>query len=151
VSAVVATPEAVRPLNKDPFLHTSTYAGAPLAMAAAAATIAAIEAEDVVGRAARLGELLARALIDITAPHMGGLVTEVRAEGLLIGIQFAEAHYAAEFLYELIDHRVLACHSLNAQSTVRLTPPVCLSETDVEWLTSSFRSGLAEVAGRYQT
>ena len=149
VSAVLATPDAFRPLNRDPFLHTSTYAGAPLAMAAVRATIETIQSDGVVERARRLGDRLAAALEAAVAPHLGGVVAELRAEGLLLGIELSQPHLAAELIFELIERRVLACHSLNSHSTVRFTPSAYLDNTDAEWLSSAVTSGLGALADHY--
>ena len=48
VSALVATAEAFAPFDRDPFIHTSTFSGAPLGMAAAVGAIAAIREDDLV-------------------------------------------------------------------------------------------------------
>ena len=45
IAAMVATPRAYAPFAKDPYLHTSTFAGSPLACAAATATIGVIHDE----------------------------------------------------------------------------------------------------------
>ena len=48
-------PSAYAPFGRDPYLHTSTFGGSPLACAAALATVETMEREDTVGRAAVLG------------------------------------------------------------------------------------------------
>ncbi len=58
VAAAVATPQAFAALNRDPLLHSSTFAGSPLAAVAARATIEVICDEDLVGRANALGARL---------------------------------------------------------------------------------------------
>jgi putrescine aminotransferase len=45
VGSVVASPQMFSPLNADPLLHSSTFAGSPLAAAAVTATIETIEVE----------------------------------------------------------------------------------------------------------
>ena len=51
VSAAIASDEAFAPFDRDPFIHTSTFSGNPLGMAAARAAIAAIRDDDLVWRA----------------------------------------------------------------------------------------------------
>jgi putrescine aminotransferase len=143
VSALIATEEAFHPFSRDPLLHTSTFAGAPIAAAAAAATIAVVRDEDVPARSALLGaEIRARlrgAITDV------GLDVEVRGAGLLIGLDFPATGLAGEFFGELLQRHVLASHSLNADRVVRLTPPVTLSAQDVDWLERAVRESLAAV------
>src|SRR5262249_15519962 len=50
VGAVVATPEIFAPLNEDPLLHSSTFAGNPLAAVAASTTLDVIRSEGLVER-----------------------------------------------------------------------------------------------------
>jgi putrescine aminotransferase len=134
VAAAIATPAAYAALDRDPFLHSSTFAGAPLAMAAACATLEVIEEEGIVERARVLGERLLTEIRALDAFAPGGLVTEVRGRGLLIGIELAAPHYAAELVLELLDRRVIVNSALNNNNVVRLTPPAVLDQTDVDWL-----------------
>ena len=52
VAAAIATAKAFAAFDKDPYIHTSTFSGAPLAMAAARGAIAAIQEDDLVIRGA---------------------------------------------------------------------------------------------------
>ena len=61
-------------------------------------------------------------------------VTEVRGQGLLIGIDFVSADAATEFLIGLLDSRVIPSYSLNAGNVLRLTPPAILDAADLDWL-----------------
>ncbi|WP_236791066.1 aspartate aminotransferase family protein [Amycolatopsis sp. GM8] len=147
VAAVLATDEVYAPFNKDPFLHSSTFAAAPVAMAAAAATVATIRDEGLVERAARLGRRLLPALGRILDEHCPQLTVEVRGAGLLIGIELADEHVAGDFVLELINQRVLVNHSLNAHRVIRLTPPAVLTESDVDRLLTAFAT-TASVVGK---
>jgi putrescine aminotransferase len=134
VAAAVATPAAYDVLNRDPTLHTSTFAGAPLAMAAARAAVETIADERIVQRSQRLGAELLDALRALPSLAPGGIVTAVRGRGLLIGLELAAPHLAAELMIELIARRVIVNHSLNNHSVVRLTPAAVMSGEDVSWL-----------------
>lgn len=134
VAAAIATPAAYAVLDRDPFLHSSTFAGAPVAMAAACATLEVIEDEDVVERARVLGDRLLAEISALDAFAAGGPVTEVRGRGLLIGMEFAQPHHAAELVLELLDRRVIVNSALNNNNVVRLTPPAIMDESDVGWL-----------------
>lgn len=149
VAATVATADAYSALNRDPFLHTSTFAGAPLAMAAAEAALAIMGEEDAVGSAARLGDTVITELRAILEAECGALVREVRGVGLLIGIEFIAAQHAGDFVLDLLDRGVIVNHSLNAHRVVRLTPPACLDELDLQWLFRATRSAARVLAERY--
>jgi putrescine aminotransferase len=138
VSALLATEEAFRPFDRDPFIHTSTFSGNPLAMAAAVGAIAAIREDDLVGRAHRLGELIRSELSQIAGVVLGDRVREVRGVGLLIGIELAVPGMAGDLLLELLDAGVLANHSLNSAAVLRLTPPAVLDDDQVMVLLDAF-------------
>jgi putrescine aminotransferase len=151
VSAVVARQEAFSVFDKDPYLHTSTFSGAPLAMAAARGAIQAIRDDDLVARARTLGAALLGEIDRIVRHRAGGLVREVRGAGLLIGIEFAEPGPAGELLLELVGHGVIANHSLNSHLVLRLTPPAVLTNADVELLYIALDRACQAVAARYST
>jgi putrescine aminotransferase len=148
VSAMVATAAAFRAFDRDPFLHTSTFSGAPIAMAATRAAIAAAVDEDLVGRAATVGAaLLAR--VRAAAGSHPHLVRDVRGVGLLIGIECTGAGLAGELLIELVQHRVIANHSLNSSTVVRLTPPAVITPDEVDHLVEAVAAALRALGRRY--
>jgi putrescine aminotransferase len=138
VSAIVASAEAFAPFDKDPFIHTSTFSGSPLAMAAAQGAIAAITEDDLVAKAHRLGELLRPELEQIARVVLGDRVREVRGAGLLIGMEFTVPGLAGDLLLELMGAGVIGNHSLNSASVLRLTPPAVLSGYEVQVLLDAF-------------
>ena len=73
-------------------------------------------------------------------------VTEVRGEGLLIGIEFVSADAATEFLIGLLDSRVIPSYSLNSSNVLRLTPPAILDAADLDWLGHALTSAAKHVA-----
>lgn len=146
VGATVATAEAWEPLSRDPFLHSATFGNMPLLAATVAATIEAIETENVLGRTRELGERLFAGLTELVEEWRGDTVVELRAIGLLIGIEFRESHMAGDVIYELFQRGVIANHSMLDSETVRLTPSSCLSDDDVAWLLTALRESLEVVA-----
>ncbi|MET9428540.1 aminotransferase class III-fold pyridoxal phosphate-dependent enzyme [Streptomyces sp. NPDC003036] len=138
VSAAVATRKAFRPFDKDPFLHTATFSGQPLLMAAVQASIETIKEERLVTRAVDLGAVLLRELTEIARRNIPDQLVEVRGRGLLIGVELVEAGLAGELLIELFNHGVVANHSMNGSAVVRFTPPATLTGAEVRILLDSF-------------
>lgn len=151
VAAAVASPEAYEVLDLDPFLHSSTFAGAPLAMAAAEAAVHTIADDGIPQRSAELGERLLATLETTLRPLDGGPMRDVRGRGLLIGIEFAAECQAADFVLELLVRGVLVNHSLNDQRVVRLTPPALLDEDDTSWLVRAVVEAGESIRKRYVT
>ncbi|MFJ4876188.1 aspartate aminotransferase family protein [Streptomyces sp. NPDC088745] len=149
VSAVVATREVFSVFDRDPYLHTSTFSGAPLAMAAARGALAAIQEDDLVERSRTLGEEMLPQLRRIALSHYGDAVREVRGRGLLMGIEFAEPGPAGDLLIELIAHGIIANHSLNSHLVLRLTPPAILERGELDHLYEAFDRACRAQARRY--
>jgi len=103
--------------------HGSTFGGQPLALAAARATLATMEAEDVCGRARRAGAGLAAGLQRLPR------VTAVRGAGLLLAAQL-DAPVAKEVAAGALAAGLL----VNAvrPDAVRLAPPLLVTDAQIE-------------------
>lgn len=143
IAAMVATDRAYAPFAKDPYLHTSTFAGSPLACSAAVATIAAIHDEDIVGRAERVGAQLLEGIRAICGQLRPADLVEVRGRGLLIGIEFSDPGAVGELALQLVERGVLSCHSLNSSRVLRFTPPAILDQSEIGQFLTAFGAALA--------
>jgi len=146
VGGVIATAEMFAPLNADPLLHSSTFAGSPLAAAAVSATIATIKSEGIIERTRELGPIVRNLALDAVTTHCSHLVTEVRGEGLLIGMDFVSSDAATEFMIGLLDEHVIPSFSLNSSNVLRLTPPALLDAADLAWLERALHAAAKHVA-----
>jgi putrescine aminotransferase len=150
VGALIATDEAFAPLDRDPFLHSTTFSGSPCVMAAVTATIEALHEEHVPERAAELGRRLERELREaLAAAGEAGVVTDIRGVGLLIGIELASPALAGQFEIELVAHRVIPNHCLNQHAVVRYTPPATLDDAEARWLVEATRAAATAVVERW--
>lgn len=149
VAAVVATDAAYGPFNRDPFVHSSTFAASPVAMAAALAAVRAIDDEGLVDAAARLGRQITAGVAGILSERCPHLVAGVRGAGLLIGIELRDEQVAGDLTLELLGRHVLVNHSLNAHKVVRLTPPAVLTQAHVARLLDAFAGAATELARRH--
>ncbi|RVW10735.1 aspartate aminotransferase family protein [Prescottella agglutinans] len=145
IAAVVATPAAYAPFARDPYLHTSTFAGSPAACAAARAAIGVIRDEDLPARAAALGDRLLVGIRAAVARHGGGRVSQVRGRGLLLGLEMASGGLVGELFLNLLDRDVLANHSLNAADVLRFTPPATLTPEEVDLFLRALTDALADL------
>jgi len=102
--------------------HGSTFGGQPLAMAAARATLAVMEEEEVCARAERMGKLLSAGLAGLA--HVGS----VRGMGLLLAAEL-DAPVAADVEAAALDAGLL----VNAvrPDAVRLAPSLLVSEEEI--------------------
>ncbi len=130
IGATLATAACWRPFDENPFLHTSTFGGSPLACAAALAALEAIEQEDLCGRARALGERIGPDLRRLADAHASSIAA-VRGVGLLWGIELRSEGLGGWLLSRLLDAGVLVVHSLNQPRVLRVMPPALL--TSEQW------------------
>lgn len=148
VSAAIANRATFKPFDKDPYLHTATFSGQPLLMAAVQGAIAAVRTEDLLTRATELGARMLPRIREIVARTIGDLVVDVRGVGLLIGVELVEAGLAGELLIELFNHGVVANHSMIGSSVVRFTPPAVLSEREENTFYTALENAARDLVGR---
>jgi putrescine aminotransferase len=148
VSAVIGSSTAFRRLSRDPLMHSPTFAGAPIAMAAAKAAVEAMEEERIVERAGALGATLLRLVTAAVNDACPSLVREVRGCGLLVGIEWTADFLALDFLIEMLDRRVVLSHSMNAPRVTRFTPPAVLDDDDLRAIDAAVRASGAAMAAR---
>ena len=106
--------------------HGSTFGGNPLSCAAAHAVLDVFEREQIVGRAASMGQYLR----DKLASALQGIngVKEIRGQGLMIGIELEVD--CAELVGQALEEGLLI--NVTAGSVVRLLPPLILSEEEAD-------------------
>jgi ornithine--oxo-acid transaminase len=141
--------------------HGSTFGTNDLAMAAGIATLDVLNSERLVEKAAQTGERLLRALTEMTQRYE--FLREVRGKGLMIGIEFGppkslklnaswralEAARTGLFCQLITiplfkEHRLLSQVSSHRGHTIKLLPALVISDSDCDWILSSFDSVIAE-------
>jgi 4-aminobutyrate aminotransferase len=115
--------------------HGSTYGGNPVACASALATLELVE-DQLAANAAKMGARLLAGIKKLQAKHVS--IGDVRGAGLFIGVEFvtdrATKEPATEFMGKLEQLAftkgllLLGC----GKSTIRVAPPLVLSEYDVD-------------------
>jgi predicted acetylornithine/succinylornithine family transaminase len=101
--------------------HGSTFAGGPVACAAANAVLDVLLDDDLLERVRELGELLAERLALL--PH----VTDVRGRGLMLACELDID--ARQVVARLLDEQRLVTNA-TGPTTLRLLPPLVISERD---------------------
>jgi len=111
-----------------PGSHGTTYGGGPLASAAALATLDVVEREELVARAARLGESLAARLTEIADRHAA--IKGQRGQGLLQALVLSDGVDPGALLARLRDAGLLL--TVAGGVALRFTPPLTISEADLD-------------------
>ena len=142
-------------------VHGSTFAKNDLAMAAGLATLDVLESGGVMKNAARMGERLLRGLGQMVPRYE--LLKEVRGKGLMIGIELGaprslklrgawsllEAANSGLFSQLIVipllkDHRILTQVAGHGSHTVKLLPPLVISDADCDWIERAFDAVVAD-------
>src|SRR5260221_1368487 len=121
LSAFMSTPEVWKVLEPNPFIHSSTFGGNPLACAAGIAAVNVTLEEDLPGQAAATGEYFLTELRRIQRRFADHLV-EVRGLGLLIGIEFVGSEFGYAVAAGLFKRGVLVAGTLLNAKTIRIEP-----------------------------
>ncbi len=117
--------------------HGSTFGGNPLACAAASAVIDTLQSENLVERAAALGERLFQGFTKQLADIEG--VREIRCAGLMLGIELDRD--CPELVKQALEKGLLI--NVTAGHVIRLLPPLILTDDQADQIINTV-SGLVK-------
>jgi len=142
-------------------VHGSTFAKNDLAMAAGLATLEVMESEKLMQNAERLGRRLLATFGKMLGRHE--LVKDVRGRGLMIGVEFGaprsltlkaswnllETANSGLFCQLIVipllkDHRILTQVAGHGNHTIKLLPPLIITDADCDWIEKSFETVIAD-------
>jgi ornithine--oxo-acid transaminase len=142
-------------------VHGSTFAKNDLAMAAGIATLEVLKAEKLIEAAAKRGAELRLALTRMVPGYE--LLKEVRGKGLMIGVEFGppkslslkaswnvlESANKGLFVQLITvplfkDHKILTQVAGHGLHTVKLLPPLTITDEDCAWIERAFDDVIAQ-------
>ncbi|MDZ4815513.1 MAG: aspartate aminotransferase family protein [Verrucomicrobiota bacterium] len=142
-------------------VHSTTFGRNNLAMACGLATLDVIDKEGLVENCARMGDLLVQKVNDLRAKHE--YLGEVRGKGLMIGIDFIEPksflmkqgwkfiHTLDQGLFAqmivtclISKHRILSQVASHNSDTLKILPPLIITEKEVDYFVSALDDVLTE-------
>ena len=144
-------------------VHSTTFKGGPLAMAAGLASLAVIDDEGLVENAERRGAELLRGLEGLAAKY--DLIADVRGRGLMIGIEFGRPSgvraragwamlqkalvglFAQMVVVALFQrHRILTQVSGDHMEVIKLIPPLIIGDDEVRLFTEALADVLEDAS-----
>jgi ornithine--oxo-acid transaminase len=142
-------------------VHGSTFAKNDLAMAAGLATLEVIESEGLMQNAQRTGARLLATFERMI--QRNELVKEVRGKGLMIGIEFGpprsltlkaswnllEMANSGLFCQLIVipllkEHKILSQVAGHGNHTIKLLPPLIITDEDCDWIERSFEAVISD-------
>jgi ornithine--oxo-acid transaminase len=142
VSAVVGDRSILGVLR--PGEHGSTFGGNPLAAAVGLEVVRILATGEFQKRASVLGERLRSGLDALVASGLG--VVAVRAAGLWAGIDIDPAIGSGRAVCEGLMRRGVLAKDTHG-STIRLAPPLVVTEEELDWAVEQLAAVLAELRG----
>ncbi|MEH7502879.1 putrescine aminotransferase [Neobacillus drentensis] len=142
--AVVATENVFKSWFDNPFMHTTTFGGNPLACAAAIATIGVLIEEKLPERAAEVGAYFLEELKNAAKGHEDK-VQEIRGQGLMIGIEFHQDEIGYEVSKGMFDRGILVAGTLINSKTIRIEPALTISYEEVNKVVATFKEVLDQI------
>ncbi|MDQ0244156.1 putrescine aminotransferase [Bacillus fengqiuensis] len=142
--AIVAKEKVFKSWFPNPFMHTTTFGGNPLACAAAIATIDVLLEENLPERAAEAGEYFLHELKDAARGHEDK-VLEIRGQGLMIGIEFHKDEIGYQVSQGMFDRGILVAGTLINSKTIRIEPSLTISYEEVNTVVNTFKEVLEQV------
>lgn len=138
VSAFVATHEVMQVFR--PGDHGSTFGGNPLGASVALEALAVLFDEQLIERAASLGEHLLAQLKTVTSP----LIREIRGKGLFVGLEVDARRVGARDIVDRLLARGLLSKDTHG-TVVRFAPPLVIGRAEIDWAIEQVRAVFAEL------
>jgi len=121
MSGFFSTARIWKCMEPNPFMHTTTTGGNPVACAAALAQITVLLEEDLAGQAAEKGEYIKKRVTEIQGKYPD-ILHGIRGRGLLLGMEFPNDEIGYKVASGLFSRGVLTAGTLTNAQTVRIEP-----------------------------
>ena len=139
VGAVLGTAEAAKGMTAG--THGSTFGGNPLAMAVANAVLDVVNTKDFLAQVKQTALRFKQKLAELQDRH-SSVITEVRGEGLLMGLRMVPP--ASAMVDELRAENMLVPAA--GDNVVRLLPPLIIGEDEINYAVNAIDRACARLA-----
>jgi len=129
----------------NPFIHTTTTGGNPMACAAAIATIQVMIRDNLPRRAAELGDYFIGELNKLTE-QFPNVYEKITGKGLLIGQHFKNDEVGYKVAAGLFRRKVLVAGTLINAKAIRFEPPLVVSREEIDEVLNRLQDTLKSVA-----
>ncbi len=131
-------------MDPNPFIHTTTTGGGPLACAAAIAAINVVLEERLWEQAAEKGAYFKGELEKLAAKYPA-IYDRITGKGLLIGQHFHNDKVGYRVAAGLFRRGVLVAGTLNNARVIRIEPPLIITRQQIDTVLDRLADTLAEV------
>ncbi|MCM2333352.1 MAG: putrescine aminotransferase [Anaeromyxobacteraceae bacterium] len=145
IGAVVGTPKTWQKYIENPFLHTTTFGGNPLACAAAIATIHVLLEENLLQAAAEKGEYLLKH-INALAQKYPKVLKLARGRGLMLGMEFMDNDLGYKVATELFARQILISGTYINARVLRIEPSLTIAYPQLDTFLGALEDSLKAVS-----
>lgn len=146
ISAVTTTEEIYQPMMyPNPFMHTTTTGGGALACSAAISAIHVTLREKLWEQAAQKGEYLITQLEKFVVKY-SNIFERITGKGLLIGMHFKNPEIGYKVAAGLFKRGVLVAGTLTSAQTIRVEPPLIVTQTQIDNFIDRLQDTLQDIA-----
>ena len=121
MSGFFSTAKVWKCMEPNPFMHTTTTGGNPVACAAALAQITVLLEEDLAGQAAEKG-IYIKKKVNALKEKFPQILKGIRGRGLLLGMEFPNDEIGFKVASGLFSRGVLTAGTLTNSETIRIEP-----------------------------
>lgn len=129
---------------ENPFLHTTTFGGNPLACAAAIATINVLLEENLLDQAKEKGEYMLPKLNDLARKYPQ-VMAGARGIGLMLGMEFTNNDLGYEVAKELFGRNILISGTYINARVLRIEPPLVITYEQIDIFLKALEESLVQV------
>ena len=145
IGATVGTAKTWERYIDNPFLHTTTFGGNPVACAAAIATIGVLLDEDLARQAGEKGDYLLGKFGELGGSYPN-LLKIWRGRGLMLGLEFANDELGYAVSKNLFARQILIGGTYINSRTLRVEPPLTISYPQLDKFIAALDDSLATVS-----
>ena len=125
-----------------PGMHGTTFGGGPLACSVALQLIQTIEKQKLLKHIRELGDYMFDGLEKLQKKH--DAITEIRALGLMIGVELESADLAKAVFQQMLDQRVIL--NRTDETVMRFLPPFIIKKQHVDEVLKALDQALSKNA-----
>ncbi len=148
LAAVVTTPEIAATLAQR--IHFNTFGGNPVSCAIGKAVLEVIDREHLQAKCLELGHHLLAGMRKLMDKHP--VIGDVRGTGLMVAMEFVKDRATKEPAKEACAQFFERCKDLGALvgkgglngNIIRITPPMCITRADLDFLLAVMETALSE-------
>ncbi len=147
IGAVVGTPKTWQKYIENPFLHTTTFGGNPLACAAAIATLHVLLEENLAQAAAEKGEYLLKHMNALAAKYPK-VMKLARGRGLMLGMEFTDNDLGYKVATELFSRQILISGTYINARVLRVEPALTIGYPQLDTFLGALEESLKAVSAK---